>query len=161
MASSQKDAIMIYETMGFYEDLIACLKKAVETRYEGKPSRLARAADTHVSTLTRLLEGERKQWLHLIARIADSAGVKVTLIETGRDAMTAKTPDSELQQKIDALTRERDALISANKALEKNIEYMNKIAEMEAQNNAGKKGENFAQNRPAVPSVEDGAGCGR
>ena len=65
------------EDMRFYDSLIEGLKKSVASNYEGKVSRLAKAADVHTSTVSRLLDGERKQWLHLISRLADKAGLDV------------------------------------------------------------------------------------
>ncbi|MDL2315689.1 peptidase S24 [Desulfovibrio sp. OttesenSCG-928-A18] len=67
----------INKSMTFYEDLINGLKSSISSDFDGKPSRLAILAGTHTSTLTRLLGGERQKWLNLIARIADSAGLKI------------------------------------------------------------------------------------
>lgn len=63
--------------MAFYENLISGLRRAVEEKYDGKPSRLAKVADTHPSTLARLMDGDRKKWLMLISRLADAAGLDI------------------------------------------------------------------------------------
>lgn len=63
--------------MGFYEDLIHGIKSSVEAQFDDKPSRLAKAAGTHPSTLARLMSGDRQKWLQLISRIADSAGLRI------------------------------------------------------------------------------------
>lgn len=72
---------MFNRHMGFYDDFISGLNRAIEVRFDGKKSRLAKAAETHTSTLSRLLDKERSQWLNQIARLADSAGL--TLVERG------------------------------------------------------------------------------
>ncbi|MDR1659826.1 MAG: S24/S26 family peptidase [Desulfovibrio sp.] len=77
MASSQKEVNMFRKTMGFYEDLILHINEAVSSDFGGKRSRLAKAAETHTSTLSRLVKGERNKWLNLISRIADEAGLRV------------------------------------------------------------------------------------
>ena len=77
MATSQKERNMLENRMSFYDDLITGLKKSVEERYEGKVSRLAKAASTHQTTLTRLIEGDRQKWLQLIARVADKADLRI------------------------------------------------------------------------------------
>ena len=63
--------------MGFYEELIAGLKESIERDFDGKISRLAAKAETHTSTLSRLVTGERKEWLSLLARVADAADLTV------------------------------------------------------------------------------------
>ena len=63
--------------MGFYEELIAGLKESIECDFDGKISRLAAKAETHTSTLSRLVTGERKEWLSLLARVADAADLTV------------------------------------------------------------------------------------
>lgn len=64
--------------MGFYEELIAGLKEAIERDFDGKISRLAAKAETHTSTLSRLVTGERKEWLSLLARVADAADLTIS-----------------------------------------------------------------------------------
>lgn len=46
--------------MGFYEELIAGLKESIECDFDGKISRLAAKAETHTSTLSRLVTGNVK-----------------------------------------------------------------------------------------------------
>ncbi|MDL2268244.1 S24 family peptidase [Desulfovibrio sp. OttesenSCG-928-G15] len=67
----------IQDPMTFYEELIEGLKKSVSEDFDGKLTRLAKAADTHPTTVTRLLQGDRQKWLNLISRLADSAGLKI------------------------------------------------------------------------------------
>ena len=61
--------------MGFYEDILARLGRAVETRFDGKPSRLAREAGTTTTVVSRILKGERAAWLQSFSKIADAAGL--------------------------------------------------------------------------------------
>ena len=50
--------------MGFYEELIAGLKESIERDFDGKISRLAAKAETHTSTLSRLVTGDFLVHIH-------------------------------------------------------------------------------------------------
>lgn len=76
MNSSQSDTVVMrIHGMGYYESMIAALRSVVEERYEGKPSRLAKAAGVGTTQVQRILEGERSTWLQSFSRIADAAGI--------------------------------------------------------------------------------------
>ncbi|UJX41724.1 S24 family peptidase [Desulfovibrio sp. JY] len=68
---------MLITQMGFYEDFILGLKSVVSERFDNKPSRLAKSAGAHTSTVTRIIDEERSTWLESIGRIADAAGLTV------------------------------------------------------------------------------------
>lgn len=69
---------MLTARMGFYEELISGLKRAVVEKFDNKPSRLAGLAKAHTSTVTRIIDGERSTWLESMSRIADAAGLIVS-----------------------------------------------------------------------------------
>lgn len=79
---------MLSGDMGFFVDLLEGLNRGLDDWFEGKYSRLAKAAGSHPTTVKRILSGERSKRLDLVCRLADQAGVEVRYpkqINTGKN----------------------------------------------------------------------------
>mgnify|MGYP000538862888 CR=1 FL=1 len=74
---------VVLVNMGFYEELIEGLKKALDERFGGKYVRLAKAAGSHPTTIKRIVEGERSKRLDLVSRLADQAGLSIQNFSEG------------------------------------------------------------------------------
>ena len=93
LASRQAKNSVLSEGMSFYDDLLEALNQGLEKWYDGVPNRLAKAANAHLTTVKRVLSGERSKWLSLICRLADATGLEIRLPEapeTGKDVHFVK-----------------------------------------------------------------------
>lgn len=90
--------------MGFYDDLLKGIREAIEKDHAGVVSRLAKEADAHPSTLTRIIEKERSKWLGMMCRIADAARLRVSRepVETAREICFVNMKPVNTAEDVDA-----------------------------------------------------------
>ncbi|WP_043806235.1 S24 family peptidase [Desulfocurvibacter africanus] len=69
--------------MGFSEELIQQLNRALEIKFDGVQRKMAEAAGWDPTGLGRVLKGKRTTWLDTMGRLADAAGLKIVLSGEG------------------------------------------------------------------------------